>query len=439
MLTVTGSRKDSISTILPTGKARVQFRVKNGGAIGNYTGLTFSFSEDNTTSSTSVSNNAFVNQGLYVLGNTYIGTSSYNSSALQVAGNNNIYSIYASNNNSNLNVYGIYSSAINTSSGSAYGLYSSVFSPSSSSNLWAGYFTGGKVQVNGGNLLITSYGKVGIGTTTPQNALDVYGSVYLPANNSYWIGSYSDSGNRLKLNHNGTNAYIDYLPNLYFRADGTTNALTLLQNGNVGIGTTEPQTKLTVNGEIQVGIDKPEIEGYGDRLSFLGKNYNTDLLWIARYNISPNASELRVNIGDDANDEDRFVIGNHLYSDNLWYPHLVVTNSGKVGINVNNPQYSLDVNGAIRAKEVKVETNWADFVFKDNYLLKPLQEVNDYIKANKRLPGIPSEQEVKETGVNLGDMQTKLLQKVEELTLYTIQQQEMIDKLNARIEKLENK
>jgi len=157
ILTVTGSCKDSISTILPNGKARVQFRIKNGGAIGNYTGLTFSFSEDNTTSSTSVSNNAFVNQGLYVSGSTYIGGGGYNNTTLQVAGNNNMYSIYAYNNNSNSNVYGIYSSAINTTSGSAYGLYSSVGGPSSS-NKWAGYFTGGNVQVNGGNLLITSYG-----------------------------------------------------------------------------------------------------------------------------------------------------------------------------------------------------------------------------------------------------------------------------------------
>jgi len=99
----------------------------------------------------------------------------------------------------------------------------------------------------------------------------------------------------------------------------------------------------------------------------------------------------------------------------------------------------MEVFGTLYAKDVQVASNWADFVFKDNYLLKPLWEVKEYIKVNKRLPDLPSEQEVKENGVNLGDIQTKLLQKIEELTLYTIQQQEMIDKLNARIEKLENK
>ncbi|GHV30232.1 hypothetical protein FACS1894177_02450 [Bacteroidia bacterium] len=102
--------------------------------------------------------------------------------------------------------------------------------------------------------------------------------------------------------------------------------------------------------------------------------------------------------------------------------------------------YGLEVNGVVKAKEILISnTNWADFVFGDDYRLPSLNDVKLHINENKHLPGIPSEAEVKENGVNLGDMQVKLLQKIEELTLYTIQQQEMIDKLNARIEQLENK
>lgn len=100
----------------------------------------------------------------------------------------------------------------------------------------------------------------------------------------------------------------------------------------------------------------------------------------------------------------------------------------------------LDVYGIITGKGIIInEIALADFVFNDNYCLKPLAEVSEYIKTNKRLPDIPSEQEAKENGVNIGEMQAKLLQKVEELTLYLIQQQELIDKLNSRIEKLERK
>jgi len=115
---------------------------------------------------------------------------------------------------------------------------------------------------------------------------------------------------------------------------------------------------------------------------------------------------------------------------------------GKVGIGTTNPsqEFLLDVKGAFRATDIVAEdiSKFADFVFDRDYRLPALTEVDQFIKENGRLPDIPSEAEVKEKGLNLVEMQVKLLQKIEELMLYTIQQQEMIDKLNAKIEKLEN-
>lgn len=92
---------------------------------------------------------------------------------------------------------------------------------------------------------------------------------------------------------------------------------------------------------------------------------------------------------------------------------------------------SMDVQGTIRAAEVKVESidNFPDYVFSDAYNLRPLAEVSDFIKANGHLPEIPSAQEVKENGMSLVEMNKKLLQKVEELTLYIIEQQRQIDEL----------
>lgn len=114
-----------------------------------------------------------------------------------------------------------------------------------------------------------------------------------------------------------------------------------------------------------------------------------------------------------------------------------------IGIGTNNPQYKLDVNGTIRAKEIKVETGWADFVFAPDYNLPTLGEVELHIEAHKHLPGIPTEAEVKKNGVNLGEMNVKLLQKVEELTLYMIQQNKeiiqqgkVIESLKSEIDKL---
>lgn len=104
--------------------------------------------------------------------------------------------------------------------------------------------------------------------------------------------------------------------------------------------------------------------------------------------------------------------------------------------------WKLAVNGNIRAKEIKVETDWADFVFEKEYNLATLKEVESHIIKNGHLKDIPSASEVKKNGIYLGEMNSKLLQKIEELTLYTIQQQKEIERLKLvevrlfKIEKL---
>jgi hypothetical protein len=110
--------------------------------------------------------------------------------------------------------------------------------------------------------------------------------------------------------------------------------------------------------------------------------------------------------------------------------------SGNVGIGTNPSSNKLDVNGTIRAKEVKVESGWADFVFKPDYQLKPLSEVEQFISTNGHLPEIPTEKEVAQNGVSLGEMNAKLLQKVEELTLYIIKQDKLNEEQNKEIQQL---
>lgn len=100
---------------------------------------------------------------------------------------------------------------------------------------------------------------------------------------------------------------------------------------------------------------------------------------------------------------------------------------------------NVEIHGDLRATKMKVEVKWwSDFVFNANYQLMPLYEVEKYIIKNKRLPEIPSEGEVFINGVDLAEMQAKLLQKVEELTLYIIQQKKEIDMLNTKIEIINN-
>lgn len=98
------------------------------------------------------------------------------------------------------------------------------------------------------------------------------------------------------------------------------------------------------------------------------------------------------------------------------------------------------MNGKIRTQEIKVENaNWPDFVFTENYQLATLSETAKSIEENGHLPGIPSAAEVKENGVDLGSINAKLLQKIEELTLHLIKQEERLDRQEAEIKKMKVK
>lgn len=121
------------------------------------------------------------------------------------------------------------------------------------------------------------------------------------------------------------------------------------------------------------------------------------------------------------------------------YPRMRIAGNGNVGIGETNPQHKLAVNGTIKAREVIVETTgWSDYVFADDYRLAPLSEVESHIKTNRHLPGIPSATQVAEQGVSLGDMQAKLLAKVEELTLHVIAQEKHMLAQERRIAALES-
>ncbi len=114
---------------------------------------------------------------------------------------------------------------------------------------------------------------------------------------------------------------------------------------------------------------------------------------------------------------------------------------GNVGIGTTTPDQKLTVKGKIHAEEVIVDLNVpvADYVFKPTYKLMPLHEVEQFVKTNSHLPEIPSATEITKNGLSMGEMQNKLLQKVEELTLYMISQQKTIDQQQAQIKELNNK
>ncbi|WP_396159108.1 hypothetical protein [Flavobacterium sp.] len=136
----------------------------------------------------------------------------------------------------------------------------------------------------------------------------------------------------------------------------------------------------------------------------------------------------------------------NMNNSNIWFNGSSSESNGKIyiGSNVSYPNatgnYKLFVEGGILTEKVKVAlrstANWADYVFEKNYELMPLKNVEEYINKNKHLPGIDSAEELSKKGLDLAEMQAKQMEKIEELTLYIIEQNKKLEKQNNEIEEL---
>lgn len=320
-------------------------------------------------------------------------------------------------------------------------------------------------------MTLNAAGQVGIGTTSPAHLLHVNGGdLFLESSSGKLIIGYQTGGSQWRFGTTGAGADMRM-----YTFDGTTETPMhyMHQNGNIGIGTGIP-----------VPIGRLDIKGAGTTSStntLVLRNSIGDTLFRMRddgrmgigYNGSTYGRQLNLG-GSGIN----FYTSNEVAFGGAVFPtdtslviwsnsnsnnYLVLQPSwGNTGIGTYTPNakfhvngtmlmgsnsariatgYTLSVDGRIMSEESTVmnSTSWPDYVFEDNYKLMPLEEVEKKIRERKHLPNFPSAAEIEKTGIHLGEMSTRLTEKVEELTLYVIELKKENKALAEKLKLLEKK
>lgn len=289
-------------------------------------------------------------------------------------------------------------------------------------------------------------GNVGIGTTIPKEKLHVNGHVRgningalristgngyldLGPQNTNWAHIYTDRKAVIfnKDVYTTTNAFSSFNNDLLLKVSGS-EKLRIRHNGNVGIGNIAPTDRLTVNGFIRTnqGI---KMDGSGKRIEWKTSSWGSGF-GHQIYSHDPGGKTLL-----------KFA---SRHNNGSWTDAMVITSDAKVGIGSINPDSKLTVKGKIHCEEVVVDLSVpADYVFqkyytgsaplKQDYTMPTLKEIENFTKKNHHLPNIPSAKKIQEEGLELKEMTNLLLQKIEELTLYTIEQEKRIQLLEKQL------
>ncbi|WP_281987687.1 tail fiber protein [Aquimarina aggregata] len=297
-------------------------------------------------------------------------------------------------------------------------------------------------------------GNVGIGTINPTSNLHLVGDrpviklqnpLFDYTENGFlgWLGGYDKSGNEVWWvgEGSGNKKLLGFFTErdgydikLYNKGKG----LLVNNNGEIGIGTDVPTAKVDIrNGHLYVGD-----ETFANPASW-GQTINIDDNVHSRILIEERTTGVQTSLWSHTGGNARVgTVSNHDFGImTKGKEKIMIKTNGNVGIGTKSPDSKLTVKGKIHAEEVKIDLSVPapDYVFKKEYNLLSIAEVQQHIKDNGHLPNIPSAKEMEKNGVELGIMNMKLLEKIEELTLYTINQEKQLQQQKETNKALEDR
>jgi hypothetical protein len=290
-----------------------------------------------------------------------------------------------------------------------------------STSMFAQSWSGNDLNTN-----IYRNGNIGIGTTLYN------GNITFGAQGTHLSIGRVGFSNQIILATGWTSTNSDFTDIMVPGAAANSALLRLQANGNVGIGIQDPWAKLdirttgsTSGDQNALNLNNPSTDAYGTVSIIMGSaNESSAMISQQRNNLSKGGT----------------LIFNTSDASGTNQPRMFINDVGNIGIGTLVPgSYKLAVEGKIAARGVKVtlQNPFPDYVFDSTYQLRPLAHLEQYINQNKHLPGIPSAKEVeKEGGVELGEMNVKLLEKIEELSLYIIEVNKKLQEQQEEIERM---